>query len=170
MTQFSPNAVRIQPITEEAFIPFGHVFRPTGSNGRRNNFGVIQNLRPGAPINLAQVEGDDRSQTSEFELDTLERHVFSSQSFFPQDVGRYLVVVCESGDGGLPELDRLKAFSVPGDVGVSYLPGVWHAGISVLQGRRNFLMVVHEDGSEADCEFLSVPPLRLLLEPVPANQ
>lgn len=162
MAEQGLNEVRIQPIDEALFASFGFVLRPTGDGGRRDNFGMIENLREVAKINLAQVQADDRRQMKAIELNMLERHPYSSQSFFPQDVESYLVVVCENGSDDQPALSTLRAFSVPGAVGVSYRPNIWHAGISVLKGGRNFLMVVHEGGTAEDCEFISVPVIRIV--------
>ena len=159
------NEIWIQPIDESLFAPFGFVFDPIGDRGRRNNFGIIENLREDVPINLAQVQADDLTQIVVLELGMLERHPYSSQSFFPQDVGAYLVVVCGNGSDDRPALSTLRAFRVPGTVGISYRPNVWHAGISVLEEGRNFLMVIHEDGSVGDCEFVEIPLVRVCIKP-----
>lgn len=163
MTEHSFKEIQIQQIEESLFNPFGFVFRPTGDAGRFDHFGVIENLRKDARINLAQVQADDRTQDTNIEIGTIERHSYSSQSFFPQDVETYLVVVCENGNDDRPLLSSFQAFCVPGDVGITYRPNVWHAGISVLKGGRSFLMVIHEEKSPGDCEFVDIPLLRIRL-------
>lgn len=162
MKQMSKQ-IQIQQIQDSLFTPFGFVFRPIGDAGRRNNFGVIENRRPKAPINLAQVQADDLTQSNEVQLKVLERHPYSTQSFFPLDVANYLVVVCENGSDDRPLISTLQAFRVPGNVGITYRPNVWHAGIGVLEGGRNFLMVIHEDSSEDDCQFIDITPTLISL-------
>lgn len=157
------KTVRVQPIQEALFTPFGFVGCPIGDAGRRNNFGVIENRRTNADINLAQISADDRTQSTEIQLEMLERHPCSSQSFFPLDVESYLVVVCENGDDDRPLLTTLKAFHVPGNVGITYKVNVWHAGISVLKGGRNFLMVIYENNTADDCQFMDIAPVLISL-------
>lgn len=163
MTEHALKEIEIRQLEESLFSPFGFVFRPIGDAGRCDHFGVIENLRKDARINLAQVQADDRTQDKSIEISTLERHPYSSQSFFPQDVHSYLVVVCENGSDDLPLVSSLQAFCVPGVVGITYRPNIWHAGISVLKGGRNFLMVIHEDKSAGDCEFVDIPLIRIRL-------
>lgn len=155
----NPASLRfvLEPIDADVFAPFGQVYGPTGAAGRRDHFEVIENLRPSARINLAQVQADDRRAEANFSLTQMERHPSSSQAFFPQDVESYLVIVCDNGPDDRPQLSSLRAFRVPGHTGINYKPNVWHAGMSVLEGGRNFLMVIHEDGSPEDCEFVDIP-------------
>ena len=44
----------------------------------------------------------------------MERHVHSSQAFTPLDCASYLVMVAPHGDGGMPDLEKIRAFRVPG--------------------------------------------------------
>lgn len=156
MNHPAPHRLTLEPIDAHTFAPFGHVFGPTGDAGRRDHFNVIENRRPQARINLAQVQADDRRGADSITLCQLERHPGSSQSFFPQDVDSYLVIVCDNGPDDRPLLTTARAFRVPGHTGVTYKPNVWHAGISVLEGGRNFLVVIYEDGTPGDCEFVDI--------------
>jgi ureidoglycolate lyase len=45
----------------------------------------------------------------------MERHRFSSQTFFPLDVARYVVVVAPYSGIDRPDMARACAFVVPGD-------------------------------------------------------
>jgi len=154
------NVVHVQPISAEAFSPFGRVLGAAPGGLRTDHRDLVRNLRPQARPSLAQVRADDLGGRQSLEVAMLERHAYSSQTFFPLDVGRYLVAVCGGGEDG-PDPATLLAFSVPGNVGIHYHPGTWHMGIGALAGSGDFLMLVHEDGTPGDCEFRPVAPLRI---------
>lgn len=158
------NRIKLAPIDSQAFAPYGAVLAPSPDGVRRNNFDLLVNQRTSARTNLATVRADARGDQRGMVVQTLERHRFSSQTFFPLTVRRYLVVVCPTALQGLPDATRLLAFVVPGHVGIHYFPGTWHLGISVLEGEGDFLMVVHEDGSAGDCEFMNIVPVEISFE------
>ena len=70
----------------------------------------------------------DRPLTSEM----LERHEFSSQTFVPVNVGRWLIVVAPHAKAGGPDLAGLKAFIADGRHGVTYKANTWHHGLTTL--------------------------------------
>jgi ureidoglycolate lyase len=111
------NRIKLAPIDAEAFAPFGAVLAPTPDGVRRNNFDLLVNQRTSARANLATVRADARRDQRGMVVQTLERHRFSSQTFFPLTVRRYLVVVCPTTPQGLPDAARLLAFAVPGALG-----------------------------------------------------
>lgn len=156
------KTLKIEEISHDAFRPYGLALGTTPDGIRRNHFDAIANLRTDARLNLAQVRANRYQPSDRIVIDELERHAFSGQSFFPLNVGRYLVLVGTPTTNGAPDVSQLRAFSVPGDIGITYNPGVWHIGISVLDGGADFLMLVHEEGNDRDCDFVSVEPFELL--------
>lgn len=155
------KSLQIEEISPAAFAPYGFSLGAADQN-RRDHFDAVSNLRAGARVNLAQVRAHRYESGQRIIVDKIERHRFSSQSFFPLDVGHYLVLVGTPTDEGAPDMSELRAFSVPGDMGITYNPGVWHTGISVMDGGDNFLMLVHEEGNDKDCDFVSVEPFEIL--------
>ncbi|KAF4975270.1 hypothetical protein FZEAL_7937 [Fusarium zealandicum] len=122
---------------------------------------------------------DDPSQ-SEFTVDILERHPFTSQTFSPlaSTASRYLVIVAPSlppsssdeglpvpsGEGlpgrGLADLRGLRAFLATDRQAVTYAAGTWHAPMVVL-GRQgttlDFLVIQFASGVEAeDCQITTL--------------
>src|ERR1700723_2613890 len=63
----------------------------------------------------------------------MERHVHSSQAFAPLDCASYLVMVAPHGDGGMPDLEKVRAFRVPGDTGINYKADTWHHPLTPLE-------------------------------------
>ncbi|TKR53571.1 hypothetical protein D7I39_20165 [Allopusillimonas ginsengisoli] len=150
------KTLQIEELDHIAFMPYGFALGAVGDGSRQDHFDKISNLRGAARVNLAQLHAPRYEPTERIIVDTIERHRFSSQSFFPLNVGQYLVLVGMPTEHGPPGVSQLKAFSVPGNVSITYKPGVWHMGISVLDGGNDFLMLIHEEGNAGDCDFASV--------------
>lgn len=146
-----------QPLTRDAFAPFGDVIDVPDDPGRIYYDGALGNLRPEARASLSlslKAETADRPLRSDY----LERHEFSSQTFVPLDVGRWLIVVAPHATGGGPDLSGMKAFLATGRQGVTYRPDTWHHGLTVLDRPGRFAVFMWLDGGKGDEEFVSVPP------------
>jgi ureidoglycolate lyase len=110
-----------QPLTPEAFAPFGDVIDVPDAAGRTYYEEALGNLRPDARPSLSlslKAETPDRPLRAEL----LERHEFSSQTFVPIDVGRWLIVVAPHAKAGGPDVGGLKAFIATGKQGVTIAP------------------------------------------------
>ena len=155
------HLIKCKPITQDAFQPFGSLLESPKAGSRENFAAELVNKRLSAKTNLALVRSSPAPD--KFAVDQLERHPFSTQTFLPLDVERYLVVVCKSDASGNPDLGTVQAFECGGTQGVSYAVGVWHLGIQTLDAPGVFAMLVHEDQTSADCEFRDVEPFEVLL-------
>ena len=94
-----------QPLTREAFAPFGDVIDIPSEAGRTYYEDALGNLRPDAQPSLSvslKAETPDRPLQAEL----LERHEFSSQTFVPVDVARWLIVVAPHAAAGGPDTQR----------------------------------------------------------------
>ena len=152
--------VKTSEIRAEAFAPYGEVLAAPVTEPRQDHAGRIQNARPTARANLALVRSDPFDRL--MPLRRLEQHRHSNQAFLPLFVEAYLVVVAPDRDGS-PDEDRIRAFRVPGHIGINYRAGAWHAHMMTLREPGVFAMLVHEDGTEADCSFAPIAPLTLAL-------
>jgi len=83
----------------------------------------------------------------------MERHEFSSQSFMPLDVSRWLVVVAPSGADGGPDGSRAVAFLAGPGQGVTYHAGTWHHPLTILDRPGRFAVFMWRDGTRTDEEF-----------------
>jgi ureidoglycolate lyase len=152
-------AIDPQLLTREAFAPFGDVIDVPTEAGRKYYEDALGNLRPEARPSLSmtfRIETPDRPLTSEL----LERHEFSSQSFVPVDVGRWLIVVAPHAPAGGPDLGGLKAFIATGAQGVTYKPNTWHHGLTVLDRPGRFAVFMWRAGTK-DEEFVPVQPFTI---------
>lgn len=148
---------RPEPITAEAFAPYGTLLPGPGAGARINFAAEITNHRANTRMNLATLRAPMLQEPAMF--DVLERHPHSAQAFIPLDVARYLVLVLD-GDGE-PDTTTARAFVVPGTWGIVYRANVWHAPMKTLDRPGVFTMLIHEDGTAADTEFRSVAGVRV---------
>ena len=146
-----------QPLTKEAFAPFGDVIDVPDVPGRTYYEDALGNLRSTAHASLSvslKAETPDRPLRSDY----LERHEFSSQTFVPLDVERWLIVVAPHAAAGGPEVSGMKAFIATGKQGVTYRPDTWHHGLTVLDRPGRFADFMGRDGGKGDEEFVPGPP------------
>jgi ureidoglycolate lyase len=149
-----------QLLTQEAFAPFGDVIDAPNEPGRLYYEEALGNLRPAARPSLShslRPEARDRPLHAEL----LERHEFSSQTFLPLDVARWLIVVAPHARQGGPDLAGVRAFIADGRQGVTYRPDTWHHGLTVLDRPGRFAVFMWRDGSKGDEEFVPVTPFTI---------
>lgn len=149
-----------QPLTPEAFAPFGEVIALPEAPGRTYHEEALGSLRPAARPSLSvslRPETPDRPLRAEL----LERHEFSSQTFMPLDVARWLVVVAPHAAAGGPDRAAVKAFVATGRQGVTYRPNTWHHGLTVLDRPGRFAVFMWRDGGPGDEEFVPVEPFSI---------
>lgn len=154
------SALLAEPLTEEAFAPFGAVLRAPVAAGQRDYFDEgLANLRAEAKPSLSIVRGTAAEDPPQISI--IERHAFSSQSFLPLAPARWIVVVAPGGDGG-PDLARVRAFLPGPNDGVTFAPGTWHAPLTTLDAAA-FAIVMWRNGGPLDEEILPVPPFAVHL-------
>ncbi|MFP4043331.1 MAG: ureidoglycolate lyase [Rhodosalinus sp.] len=132
-----------EPLTAEAFAPFGDVLEATGAPDR-----IINQGRCGRWHDLARLDfGAGRAGISLFEaearslpltLEMMERHPLGAQAFLPMRADPFLVVVAPDA-GGAP--GRPRAFLTDGAQGVNYLRGTWHGVLTPLAAPGRFAVV-----------------------------
>lgn len=161
--------LRAQPLTREAFAPFGTVIQTAGAHHFPINQGSTERYHALAEVTLDGPPA--RAIISLFRgepvrppvpLRLLERHPLGSQAFMPLQGRPYLVVVAPPGEAFA--LADLRAFLARGEQGVSYAPGVWHHPLLALEAVSDFL-VVDRDGPGSNCDERPLPgPVEVALE------
>ena len=135
----------IEPLTREAFAPFGDVIELAGVKQIPINLGTTIRFHDLAKVDVTDEGGRTlvnlfRGQPRElpFEVKMLERHPLGSQAFVPLNDAPYLVVVAPAG-----ELDttKIRAFVSHGWQGVNYAKGVWHHPLIALGEVSDFIVV-----------------------------
>ena len=149
-----------QPLTRDAFAPYGEVIDVPAEAGRTYYEDALGNLRAHArPSVSVTLRPETRGRPFRSEL--LERHEFSSQTFMPLDVARYLVVVAPHAANGGPDVANIKAFIATGTQGVTYKANTWHHGLTTLDRPGRFAIFMFRDGGATDEEFVPVAPFTI---------
>ncbi|MEZ3184509.1 ureidoglycolate lyase [Pseudomonas sp. LM13] len=164
------RTLTIEPLTKEAFAPFGDVIETEGSEFFMINNGSTRRYHKLATVETAEPE--DRAIISIFSAEALdmplvirmlERHPLGSQAFVPLLGHPFLVVVAPLGDAPVP--GHVRAFRSNGRQGVNYHRGVWHHPVLTIEKRDEFL-VVDRSGSGDNCdEYFFTEDQQLLLDP-----
>lgn len=154
--------IRIEPLTREAFAPFGDVIEAEGAQHYPINQGTTERYH-----DLARVvaEGEKaRVLVSLFignprplplQISMLERHPLGSQAFYPLQDEDWLVVVAEK-----PAPEALRVFRASGRQGVNYAPNVWHHPLLVFRPASRFL-VVDRGGEGVNLEEAGFAPVTI---------
>jgi ureidoglycolate lyase len=141
-----------KPLNAEEFAPYGDVLAPPADFGRLYFDQGLRSTRPGARPSLS-VSHARFLPSPNLEAKVMERHEFSSQSFLPLDVSRWLVVVAPAGADGGPDGSRAVAFLAGPGQGVTYHAGTWHHPLTILDRPGRFAVVMWRDGTQTDEEF-----------------
>ncbi|GEN27431.1 ureidoglycolate lyase [Halovibrio variabilis] len=152
--------LKAEPLTAEAFAPFGDVIDArtsasfpinAGRTQRHHDLAKVETLGENARtlINIFVSQPVNLPLTLTF----LERHPLGSQAFMPLHQERFIVVVAPPGEVVNP--DEVRAFVTDGRQGVNYHAGTWHAIQSVLEREGEFL-VVDRGGDGNNCDELPI--------------
>lgn len=141
-----PETMTIQPLTNEAFAPFGDVVEFEGSDFFQINNGMADRYHALADVEL----GGEQSRaiislvaSRQFDMprkvDHLEYHPFGSQAFLPLDSSPFIVVVSPAAVD--PDLGQLRAFVTNGKQGINYRLGTWHHVLLTPYASMRFICV-----------------------------
>lgn len=139
------KTLAIEPLTREAFAPFGDVIELEGAKQIPINLGTTIRYHDLANVDVADEGGRTlvnlfrgQPRALPFEITMMERHPLGSQAFIPLNDKPYLVVVAPAG-----ELDesKIRAFVTSGWQGVNYAKGVWHHPLLALGEVSDFIVV-----------------------------
>jgi ureidoglycolate lyase len=139
------NTVRVEPLTREAYAPFGQVIEIAGAEHFPINNGMTERYHDLARIELAGEAARPllsiargKPYTLPLTLTMVERHPLGSQAFHPLSDRPFLSIVCpdENGCPGTP-----RAFLASGGQGVNMARNIWHAVLTPLEATSDFLLI-----------------------------
>lgn len=156
MTVTNTITLTVEPLTKEAFTPFGDVIDKAASDYFLINNGSTRRYHQLANVDVSENGGvpiisifQATPLAYPLQIQMMERHPLGSQAFIPLLGHPYLLVVAEKGDGLKPQ--GLRAFLSNGKQGVNYHKGVWHHPVLALQPDDQFL-IVDRAGEEHNCD------------------
>lgn len=144
----------VEPISTESFAPYGTMVRSPADIGRTAFPDALTNKRPHARATLSASRA--LPQALPLTGSAMERHRFSSQTFFPLDVVRYVVIVAPNSATGLPDMERARALLVPGDTAITYAADTWHHAMIALDRPACFSVLMWRDGTDDDMEVVAL--------------
>lgn len=160
-----------QPLTAEAFAPYGDVIEIRDTVQHYPiNYGHTERYHDLAFIDVSTEGGKAivslfRSQPLPLPIAIrlLERHPLGSQAFMPLSGRPYLVVVAAKGEFAL---ETLRAFIAAPTQGVNYHRGTWHHFCLALQTSSDFL-VIDRRGAGNNCDEIQLDGLDIWLDIAP---
>lgn len=161
----APRPLAVQPLTREAFAPYGDVIEAGDAQSFAVNSGTAQRFNDLAHVDVAAQGGHPlvsifRGQpiSLPMQISEMERHPLGSQVFMPIGELPFLIVVAaDAGDRpGEP-----VAFLSNGRQGVNYRRGTWHHPLLSLDVVSDFL-VLDRGGAGENCDVAPLPSPRLI--------
>lgn len=150
--------ITAQPLTADAFAPFGDVLELTNRESLTINAGQCQRHHDLAQLEFGEGRAgislfDGKARQFPYELDLVERHPVGSQAFIPMNGVPLLVTVCPD-DGGSPGTPR--AFVMRPDQAINLHKGTWH-GVLAPIGEQGLYAVVDRIGDGPNIEEFVFP-------------
>lgn len=133
----------IEPMTADAFAPFGDLLEAKGMPDKIINQGLCGRFHDRARMDFS----DGRAGISIFhaekrdlplKLDLVERHPDGSQAFVPMSHQPFLVVVAED-QNGTPQ--NIRAFLTEAGQAINIHRGVWHGVLTPLYDPGLFAVI-----------------------------
>ena len=133
----------IQPITAEAFAPFGELIDCSGAPDKLINQGQCGRYHDRAGLDF--VDGwaglslfNANPRALPYQLDLVERHPEGSQAFIPMTEHPFLVIVApnDAGEPGTP-----LAFETQPGQAINFHRGTWHGVLTPLHAPGLFAVV-----------------------------
>lgn len=147
----SETIVRLvaRPIDAAAFAPYGTVMPPHEDGKRFGPDEAQLELTRGTPrFYVMRLNGRPAA------FSRITRHIHVTQCLAAVEGGAWLLAVCPPDDpdnpAGEPDLARLAAFEVPGNVAVMLHRSTWHAGPYFTGDHKDFFNLELADTNQVD--------------------
>ena len=139
----------IKNINKENFYQYGQLISTKDVNSENINSDTTKSFYDLGDIEILGANNQCRinifkakKRTFPLEINMLENHPLSSQSFIPLQNTSFIVVVAPISN--IPNLNLLEAFIVPTEEGINFKPKVWHFPLIALED-SNFLTIDKKD-------------------------
>lgn len=156
------RAISIEPLTREAYAPFGQVIEIEGAHHYPINGGMTERFHDLARVELGGVHprplisiARGQPYALPLTLKMVERHPFGSQAFYPLSQRPFLSIVCPD-EGGVPGTPR--AFMCSPGQGINMAMNTWHGVLTPLGEVSDFLIIDRGgDGNNLEEYFFDQP-------------
>ena len=148
--------VVIEPLTREAYAPFGQVIMAEGANHYPINGGMTERFHDLARIELGGVHprplvsiARGKPYSLPLTLKMVERHPLGSQAFYPLTPRPFLSIVAPD-EGGVPGAPR--AFLASPGQGINMAMNTWHAVLTPLGTEEADFLIIDRGGEGNNLE------------------
>lgn len=135
--------IQTEPLTPEAFMPFGEVLEASGKADMLINQGYCERFHDRASLDFDQGRAgislfNAKPRSLPYTFDLVERHPLGSQAFIPMHQNPFLVIVApdENGTPGTP----LAFLTAPGQ-GINIRKNTWHGVLTPLSEPGLFAVI-----------------------------
>src|SRR5215212_4575038 len=139
--------IKVQPMTREAFAPYGVLIDSRGS--------VEVDLGEGKPSLTGAT-----SERRPLRFDFMARHRRTMQVFSPLASSRFVIAVAPPNDRGAPEVEKVVAFLVDGRLPYAYHRGTWHTPPFPVNEWASYLVVDRAGTLDDDWELVDLKVTR----------
>ena len=139
--------LKVQPMTREAFAPYG----------------VLIDSRGSVEIDLGEGKPSLTGATSEwrpFRFDFMARHKRTMQVFSPMVSSQSVIAVAPPNDADAPEVEKVVAFLVDGRLPYAYHKGTWHTPPFPVREWASYLVVDRSGTLDDDWELVDLKVTR----------
>lgn len=156
------TAIRIQPVTADAFAAYGELLTPRSVPDRMINAGRCERHHALATVERSGGEAiisifRSGPVSLPYDCTLLERHPLGSQAFMPMGPGAWLAIVAPDRDG---QPGDALAFLIPAGTGLNLRAGVWHGVLTPLDNAADFL-VIDREGDGVNLEEVAIAPVTI---------
>lgn len=159
--------ILIEPLSPEAFAPFGQIIQMDGAEHYPINNGMTERFHDLARVELGGVHARPlislfRGQPYELPLSLklVERHPLGSQAFYPLTELPFLVIVAEDLSG---TPDTPRAFLTEPGQGVNIAMNTWHGVLTPLRQVCDFIVIDRGgDGNNLEEHHFDVPHIVMM--------
>ena len=143
--QYMTIKLKIEPLTQDTFAPFGRVIAAEygekiiineGTTTRHHALAAPDVCDDGGKAIISLFRADRRPVPIQIKM--MERHPLGSQAFLPAQRHDWIVVVAS---GNKPTAETCRAFIATGEQGVQYNKGIWHHPLLILQNTQDFWVI-----------------------------
>jgi len=132
--------IKPEPLTAEAFAPYGDVLDASGPYDKLINQGLCARYHDKARLEFDLGQAGISIFKAELRslplaLEMIERHPMGSQAFVPMSADPFLVVVADEPTA------KPKAFLTATGQGINFHKGTWHGVLTPLTGNGLFAVI-----------------------------
>ena len=135
--------IQIEPITADAFAPFGDVLDCAGDADKIINQGLCGRFHDRADMDFTDGKVgislfNAQPRSLPYTLDMMERHPDGSQAFIPMTEHPFLVIIATDDDG---KPDAPRAFVTKSGQAINFHRNIWHGVCTPLAAPGLFAVV-----------------------------